>query len=51
MSTQNLITPKVYTDVPLENTDVEVPGSIHADTSAFLVVLVVGMVAVIAALI
>ena len=51
MSTQNLITPVVHTDVPLENTDVEVPGSIHADTAAFLVVLVVGMVAVIAALI
>ena len=49
MSTQNLITPKVYTDVPLENTDVEVPGSIHADTAAFLVVLTGLLVALVAA--
>ena len=51
MSTQNLITPKVYTDVPLENTDIEVPGSIHADTAAFLVVFAVSVMALVAALI
>ena len=51
MTAQNLITPKVYTDVPLENTDIEVPGTIHADTAAFLVVLTVSLVALVAALI
>jgi hypothetical protein len=51
MSMQNLITPVIHHDVPLEANDVEQEGSIHADTAAFLVVLVGFVAALVAALV
>lgn len=50
MAPQNFISPVVHHDVPLEYTDIDTPGAIHADTAAFLVVLTGFVVALVAAL-
>jgi hypothetical protein len=49
MAMQNLITPVIHHDVPMEANDVEQMGTTHADTAAFVVVLVGIMAAFLAA--
>ena len=48
---QNQIVPVVHHDIPNEINDIEVPGVISSETSAFLVVLTGFVVALAAALI
>ena len=48
---QNQIVPVVHHDVPLESTDIDVPGVISSETAAFLVMLTGFVVALGAALV
>jgi hypothetical protein len=49
MAPQNFMIPVVHHDVPLESTDIEVPGAISGETAAFLIVLAGFVVAFLAA--